>query len=143
MDPTTAAKQELIEIGRRYQAVRTQFDAFVRGLRTAVEPVRPGVPPFDPIPSLAIKSAEGPAAVVEYLGNVYRVSFDTGLSAQIGVYGVIQCHRESPGWDAPPRLLNRFPVSQEGEVTIPGGPTLRAANDALAVFRYLVQEQTS
>lgn len=142
MDPTTTAKQELIEIGRRYQAVRKQFDAFVQGLRTAVEPVRPGVPPFDLIPSLAIQPAEGGAAAVEYLGNLYRLSFDTGLSAQVGVYGVIQCFKLGEGGTAPPRLINRFSVDQEGEVAVPGGLTLRAAADALAVFRYIVQEQT-
>jgi hypothetical protein len=140
MDPTTTAKQELIEIGRRYQALRKQFEAFVQGLRAAVEPVRPGVPPFDLIPSLEIKPAEDGAVTVEYLGNVYRISFDSGLSAQAGVYGMIQCHKHGEGGTAQPRLLNRFPVRQEGDVSTPDGKTLRAANDALAVFRQLVQE---
>lgn len=139
MSPT--AKQELQEIGRRYEVVRKQFDVFLNGLRTAVEPARPGVPPFDPIPSLSIKSTEGTTAAVEYLGNTYLLVFDSGFSGSVGVYGAIGCYKQSPGPTGQTRLVNRFSLGQEGEISVPGLPQqLRAATDALTVFRFLVQE---
>jgi len=139
MSPT--AKQELQEIGRRYEVVRKQFDVFLKGLRTAVEPARPGVPPFDPIPSLSIKSTEGTTAAVEYLGNTYLLAFDSGFSGDAGVYGAIDCYKQGSGPAGQPRRISRFSLGQEGEVTIPGLPQqLKAATEALTVFRYLVQE---
>lgn len=141
MSTPSPAKQELLEIGRRYQAVRTQFDAFLRGLKSAIEPARPGVPPFDPIPSLSIKAAEGTAASVEYLGNEYLLVFNAGLSGTTGVYGSIDCHKKTLGAAGQTKLVNRFPLGQEGEVTIDGlKHQLRAGTDALTIFKFLVQE---